>query len=57
MVCHVTYKDENGKWLFPEEAKRLITQGAKIQVGKVEKMSKSKRIQLIYLKTLAFFMF
>ncbi len=41
----------------PEEDKRLITQGAKIQVGKVEKMSKSKRIQLIYLKTLAFFMF
>ncbi|AAW71193.1 leucine--tRNA ligase [Wolbachia endosymbiont of Brugia malayi] len=43
MVCHVTYKDKNGKWLFPEEAKRLITQGAKIQVGKVEKMSKSKK--------------
>ncbi|NUY39285.1 leucine--tRNA ligase [Wolbachia endosymbiont of Litomosoides brasiliensis] len=43
MVCHVTYKDENGKWLFPEEAKRLIAQGAKIQVGKVEKMSKSKK--------------
>lgn len=43
MVCHVTYKDENGKWLFPEEAKELIAKGAKIQVGKVEKMSKSKK--------------
>lgn len=43
MVCHITYKDENGKWLFPEEAKELIAKGAKIQVGKVEKMSKSKK--------------
>ncbi len=43
MVCHVTYKDENGKWLFPEEAKELMAQGAKVQVGKVEKMSKSKK--------------
>ncbi|APR98466.1 leucine--tRNA ligase [Wolbachia endosymbiont of Folsomia candida] len=43
MVCHATYKDENNKWLFPEEAKELIEQGAKIQVGKVEKMSKSKK--------------
>lgn len=43
MVCHATYKDENNKWLFPEEAKELIAQGAKIQVGKVEKMSKSKK--------------
>ncbi|WP_341808415.1 leucine--tRNA ligase [Wolbachia endosymbiont (group E) of Neria commutata] len=43
MVCHATYKDENNKWLFPEEAKELIAQGAKIQVGKIEKMSKSKK--------------
>ncbi|MFL3876494.1 leucine--tRNA ligase [Wolbachia endosymbiont of Trichogramma kaykai] len=43
MVCHITYKDENGKWLFPEEAKKLIAKGTKIQVGKVEKMSKSKK--------------
>ncbi|MDG7055493.1 MAG: leucine--tRNA ligase [Wolbachia endosymbiont of Menacanthus eurysternus] len=43
MVCHVTYKDENGKWLFPEEAKELMAQGAEVQVGKVEKMSKSKK--------------
>ncbi|WP_425384286.1 leucine--tRNA ligase [Wolbachia endosymbiont (group B) of Eupithecia inturbata] len=43
MVCHITYKDENGKWLFPEKAKELIAKGAKIQVGKVEKMSKSKK--------------
>ncbi|MGL9733043.1 MAG: leucine--tRNA ligase [Wolbachia sp.] len=43
MVCHVTYKDENDKWLFPEEAKKLITQGVKVKVGKVEKMSKLKK--------------
>lgn len=43
MVCHATYKDENGKWLFPAEAKELIARGAKVQVGKVEKMSKSKK--------------
>ncbi|WCR54130.1 MAG: Leucine--tRNA ligase [Wolbachia endosymbiont of Ctenocephalides orientis wCori] len=43
MVCHTTYKDENGKWLFPEEAKELIAQGVQVQVGKVEKMSKSKK--------------
>ena len=43
MVCHITYKDESGKWLFPEKAKELIAKGAKIQVGKVEKMSKSKK--------------
>ena len=43
MVCHVTYKDENGKWLFPEEAKELMAQGAEVQVAKFEKMSKSKK--------------
>ncbi|WP_168464491.1 leucine--tRNA ligase [Wolbachia endosymbiont of Ctenocephalides felis wCfeT] len=43
MVCHETYKDENSKWLFPEEAKELIAQDAKVQIGKVEKMSKSKK--------------
>lgn len=43
MVCHVTYKDENGKWLFPEEAQKLLAQGVKVQIGKVEKVSKSKK--------------
>ncbi len=43
MVCHATYKDENGKWLFLAEAKELIARGTKVQVGKVEKMSKSKK--------------
>ncbi|MGL9681662.1 MAG: leucine--tRNA ligase [Wolbachia sp.] len=43
MVCHVTYKNENGKWLFPEEAKDLMSQGAEVKIGKVEKMSKSKK--------------
>ncbi|QKX01892.1 leucine--tRNA ligase [Wolbachia endosymbiont of Cruorifilaria tuberocauda] len=43
MVCHRTYKDENGKLLFPEEAKKLADLGFKILVGKAEKMSKSKK--------------
>ncbi|WFW29955.1 MAG: leucine--tRNA ligase [Wolbachia endosymbiont of Menacanthus eurysternus] len=43
VVCHVTYKDKNGKWLFPEEAKELMIKGIKVQIGKVEKMSKSKK--------------
>ena len=24
MVCHETYKDENNKWLSPDEVKKLI---------------------------------
>ncbi|XGA08247.1 MAG: leucine--tRNA ligase [Wolbachia endosymbiont of Xenopsylla cheopis] len=43
MVCHVTYKDEKGNWLFPQEAKALIQKGEKIEIGKLEKMSKSKK--------------
>lgn len=39
MVLHATYKDKNGKWLYPEEAigRNDIT------LGRVEKMSKSKK--------------
>lgn len=43
MVCHVTYKDEKGNWLFPQEAKELIEKGEKVEIGKLEKMSKSKK--------------
>ncbi|WP_339048893.1 leucine--tRNA ligase [Candidatus Mesenet endosymbiont of Phosphuga atrata] len=43
MVCHVTYKDEKGNWLFPQEAKELTKKGEKIEIGKLEKMSKSKK--------------
>ena len=51
MVCHETYKDENNKWLSPEE---LITEdnknfylkkdpSKKVKVGPSESMSKSKK--------------
>ena len=50
MICHETYRDENGGWLFPTE---VVDQGdgsfvhAKtgkpVTVGRSEKMSKSKR--------------
>ncbi|MEO3427858.1 leucine--tRNA ligase [Pelagibius sp. CAU 1746] len=50
MVCHETYKDSDGKWLFPEEVEktadggaRLVEGGAPVSVGRAEKMSKSKR--------------
>ncbi|MBV0899847.1 MAG: leucine--tRNA ligase [Wolbachia endosymbiont of Fragariocoptes setiger] len=43
MVCHVTYKNESGKWLLPDEAKELRSQGMTVHEGKVEKMSKSKK--------------
>jgi leucyl-tRNA synthetase len=49
MVCHETYQDEHGQWLFPEEVRRTETgvlvdaQGGKVAVGRMEKMSKSKK--------------
>jgi leucyl-tRNA synthetase len=39
MILHATYKDQNGKWLYPEEA--LVNPDS--VVGRVEKMSKSKK--------------
>ena len=49
MVCHEAYKDQEGKWLFPEEvgfeggkAYRLSDKSP-VTVGRSEKMSKSKR--------------
>ena len=48
MVGHETYKDENGKWLFPTEvavgedgAARHMETGRPVTVGRSEKMSKS----------------
>jgi len=39
MVLHATFKDKDGKWLFPEQ-----TPGRDdVSVGRVEKMSKSKK--------------
>ncbi|MDP3371316.1 MAG: leucine--tRNA ligase [Candidatus Paracaedibacteraceae bacterium] len=50
MVCHETYKDENGQWLYPGEVIKnnkgeLIVEktGAKAVLGRSEKMSKSKK--------------
>ncbi len=50
MVCHETYQDENGDWLYPYEVEKNNkgqyihhTTGKPITVGRSEKMSKSKR--------------
>jgi leucyl-tRNA synthetase len=49
MVCHETYRGEDGNWLFPEEvarddAGRLVdAQSRPVTVGRNEKMSKSKK--------------
>ena len=41
MVCHETYKNENGNWLSPEEMKKVDK--SKVIVGPPEAMSKSKK--------------
>ncbi len=50
MVCHETYKDANGKWLYPEEvafdpAGTAVhaASGAPVTIGRSESMSKSKK--------------
>ena len=50
MVCHETYQDANGNWLYPEEVKPdgqggmvRIEDGAAVMVGRSVSMSKSKR--------------
>ncbi|MBO4406041.1 MAG: leucine--tRNA ligase [Alphaproteobacteria bacterium] len=50
MVCSVTYKNEQGEWLFPSEVQKNekgefveISTGKKVTVGRLEKMSKSKK--------------
>ena len=49
MVCHQTFQDADGKWLFPTEVERdgdswTQTQtGGAVTAGRIEKMSKSKR--------------
>ena len=49
MVCHQSFRDSNGNWLFPEEVERQggswieKKTGKEIIAGRVEKMSKSKR--------------
>ncbi|MCR9071050.1 MAG: leucine--tRNA ligase [Alphaproteobacteria bacterium] len=50
MVCHETYKSPDGRWLYPDEVAKgeggdwtMVEGGAQVTVGRVEKMSKSKR--------------
>ncbi|MFN3459436.1 MAG: class I tRNA ligase family protein, partial [Oceanibaculum sp.] len=50
MVCHETYKDENGKWLFPSQVTKdsagnsiTVEGGRPVTVGRSEKMSKSRK--------------
>ena len=50
MVCHETYKDNIGKWLYPEEIEKVsnnnyikILDKTKVIVGTSESMSKSKK--------------
>jgi leucyl-tRNA synthetase len=50
MVTHETFKDAGGAWLFPEQVTRdengnpvLVAGGAPATVGRIEKMSKSKK--------------
>ena len=49
MVCHQSFKDQNGQWLFPTEIEKRdgvwvkTADGSAVEAGRVEKMSKSKR--------------
>ena len=50
MVCHETYKDKNGQWLYPYEIEKINQNNAikksdktKVVVGPAESMSKSKK--------------
>ena len=50
MVCHESYKDEKGNWLYPEEVEKITSSEAvkkddktKVRIGKPESMSKSKK--------------
>lgn len=50
MVTHATYKDKDGKWVFPSEAQPdgkggfiRVSDNTPVTQGRVEKMSKSKK--------------
>jgi leucyl-tRNA synthetase len=45
MVTHETYKDSSGAWLSPEDVSngKVIATGQPVEIGRVEKMSKSKK--------------
>ena len=41
MVCHATYKAD-GQWIYPDDVEAARAAGKAVEVGRVEKMSKSK---------------
>ena len=50
MVCHQTYRDADGNWLFPHQVRSaddggwvLVETGAPVTAGRSEKMSKSRK--------------
>ena len=50
MVCHESYKDGNGNWLYPSEIEKIDNKTivkksdkTKVLVGPPESMSKSKK--------------
>ncbi len=50
MVCHESYKDQNGNWLYPDEIEKIDSNTTikksdrtKVKVGPPESMSKSKK--------------
>ncbi len=49
MVCHETYKNADGEWLFPEDVTKgadnsaVDATGRAVTVGRIEKMSKSHK--------------
>ena len=50
MVCHETYQDQNGNWLYPEEVEKISEKKAinrsdqsEVKIGPSESMSKSKK--------------
>jgi leucyl-tRNA synthetase len=49
MVTHESYKDVDGNWLYPDEVEKKpdgavhVATGLPVTVGRIEKMSKSKR--------------
>lgn len=49
MVCHATYKDNKGNWLYPNEVEKTptgfikIADGTTVVQGRQEKMSKSRK--------------
>ena len=50
MVCHESYQDKNGNWLYPDEVTKIDSKNyvnkkdnSKVLVGPPESMSKSKK--------------